>query len=327
VKEIVTKAGRVAGIESVTCTSVRDPDGTFNPQYDMACTALALEAESIIVAIGQTVDPSLAAIPEGSDEKVFAGGDMVSGPATVIQAVASAKIAARIIGAHLGTDQTTPEEKGTESRFIESCFEEIPRKVIHEIPPSERVKGIDMEDVPGFSLAEAERESHRCFNCGCLAVVSSDIGVGLVALGATIVTTKRIVAAQDFFRASATGSTVLELDELIKEIRIPKPPAGAQQRYDKFTLRKPIDFAVVSVASVLTVKDGVCKDARVVLGAVAPEPLRLKETENFLRGRIIDEATATQAAQAAVEGAVPLAMNDYKVDITRALVKRAILNG
>jgi NADPH-dependent glutamate synthase beta subunit-like oxidoreductase/CO/xanthine dehydrogenase FAD-binding subunit len=327
VKEIVTKAGRVAGIESVTCTSVRDPDGTFNPQYDMACTALALEAESIIVAIGQTVDPSLAAIPEGSDEKVFAGGDMVSGPATVIQAVASAKIAARIMGAHLGTDQTTPEEKGTESRFIESCFEEIPRKVIHEIPPSERVKGIDMEDVPGFSLAEAERESHRCFNCGCLAVVSSDIGVGLVALGATIVTTKRIVAAQDFFRASATGSTVLELDELIKEIRIPKPPAGAQQRYDKFTLRKPIDFAVVSVASVLTVKDGVCKDARVVLGAVAPEPLRLKETENFLRGRIIDEATATQAAQAAVEGAVPLAMNDYKVDITRALVKRAILNG
>ncbi len=244
-----------------------------------------------------------------------------------IQAVASAKEAARTIGAQLGTDQKTAEDKGIESRFIQSCFEKIPRTVIHELPPSERVKGIDMEDVLGLSLAEAERESHRCFNCGCLAVAPSDVAVGLVALGATIVTTKRSLAAQDFFSASATRSTVLEPDELVKEIRIPKPPAGARQRYDKFTLRKPIDFAIVSLASVLTVEDGICKDACLVLGAVAPEPIRLKETEDFLRGRIIDEATATQAAQAAVEGAIPLAMNDYKVDITRALVKRAILNG
>jgi NADPH-dependent glutamate synthase beta subunit-like oxidoreductase/CO/xanthine dehydrogenase FAD-binding subunit len=327
VKGVVTKGGRVAGLDTVTCTSVREADGTFNPQYEMACTALTLRAESVIVAIGQTVDPSLAALSKGSDDMVFAGGDMVSGPSTVIQAVASAKDAAKTIGSHLGTDQTTAEEKGSESGFIESCFEEIPRTVIHELPPSERVKAIDMEDVPGFTLAEAERESHRCFNCGCLAVVSSDVGVGLVALGATIVTTKRKVAAQDFFSASATCSTVLEPDELIKEIRVPKPLAGAQQRYDKFTLRKPIDFAVVSVASVLTVQDGVCKDARVVLGAVAPEPIRLTETENLLRGRIIDEATATEAAQAAVKGAIPLAMNDYKVEITKALVKKAILNG
>jgi NADPH-dependent glutamate synthase beta subunit-like oxidoreductase/CO/xanthine dehydrogenase FAD-binding subunit len=326
VKEIVTEGGRVAGVDTVTCTSVREPDGTFNPQYDTACTALSLGAESVIVAVGQTVDPSLAALSKVLDEMVFAAGDMVSGPSTVIQAVASAKDTAKAIGAHLGSDHTTAEMKGAESRFVESCFEEIPRTVIHERPPSERIKGIDMEDVPGFTLAEAERESHRCFNCGCLAVVSSDVGVGLVALGATIVTTKRNLAAQDFFRASATCSTVLEPDELIKEIRIPKPPAGAQQRYDKFTLRKPIDFAVVSVASVLTVQDGVCKDARVVLGAVAPAPIRLKEAENLLRGRLIDEATATEAAQAAVKGAIPLAMNDYKVEITKALVKRAILN-
>jgi NADPH-dependent glutamate synthase beta subunit-like oxidoreductase/CO/xanthine dehydrogenase FAD-binding subunit len=327
VKEIVTEGGRVAGVDTVTCTSVREPDGTFNPQYDMACTALTLRAESVIVAIGQTVDPSLAALSKGRDDLVVTVGDMVSGPSTVIQAVASAKEATDTICARLGSDQTAFEKRWAESGFIESCFEEIPRTVTHELPPSERVKGIDMEDLPGLTSAEAERESHRCFNCGCLAVMSSDVGVGLVALGAMIVTTKRKVAAQDFFSASATCSNVLEPDELIKEIVIPKPPAGARQKYEKFTLRKPIDFAVVSVASVLTVQNGVCKDARLVLGAVAPEPLRLKETEDVLRGRIIDDATATEAAQAAVKSAIPLAMNDYKVEITKALVKKAILNG
>ena len=72
------------------------------------------------------------------------------------------------------------------------------------------------------------------------------------------------------------SSTVLEANELITAIQIPKPLAAARQRYEKFTLRKPIDFAVVSVASILTVDNGVCRDARIVLGAVAPEPVRTR---------------------------------------------------
>jgi len=156
-------------------------------------------------------------------------------------------------------------------------------------------------------------------------VGASDVACALVALNATVVTTKRTVAADRFFRASATSSTILAPDELIKEIRIPKPPAGARQSYDKFTLRQPIDFAVVSVASVLTVKDGICKDARIVLGAVAPEPVRARATEARIKGRAIDEKIALEAAQAAIQGAVPLAMNDYKAEITKTLVKRAIL--
>jgi xanthine dehydrogenase YagS FAD-binding subunit len=147
-----------------------------------------------------------------------------------------------------------------------------------------------------------------------------------VALGAKIVTTKRSIAAQDFFSASADRSTVLEPDELIKEVRVPKPPAGARQKYEKFTLRKPVDFAIVSVASVVTAKDGVCKDARIVLGAVAPKPLRVKKAEDAIRGEPINETTATKAAEQAVAGAMPLSMNDYKIAITKALVKRAIMD-
>jgi len=326
VREIITKDGKVAGIATVTCTSVREPDGTFNPQYDMTCTAPALDAECIIIAIGQTADPSLAALCKVSDKKVLSAGDMVSGPSTVIQAVASARDAAKAIGSKFGSGQTSAEEKRTEFGLIESYFEEIPRAQVRELPASERIKRIDVEDIPGLSLEEVEREAHRCFNCGCLAVVPSDVGVALVALGAKIVTTKRSIPAQDFFSMSADRPTVLEPEELIKEIRIPKPPAGARQKYEKFTLRKPVDFAIVSVASVVTAKDGVCKDARIVLGAVAPTPLRVKKAEDAIRGEPINETTAKEAAEQAVAGAMPLSMNDYKIAITKALVKRAIMD-
>jgi xanthine dehydrogenase YagS FAD-binding subunit len=160
---------------------------------------------------------------------------------------------------------------------------------------------------------------------GCFAVNPSDIAVALLALDASIVTTKRSLPAQLFFKATATSSTVLEANELITAIQIPKPPATARQRYEKFTLRKPVDFAVVSVASILTVDKGVCRDARIVLGAVAPEPVRTFKAEEAITGGIIDEDIATEAAEHALAGAIPLKMNGYKVEIAKALVKRAIL--
>jgi NADPH-dependent glutamate synthase beta subunit-like oxidoreductase/CO/xanthine dehydrogenase FAD-binding subunit len=324
VQAILSKNGRVAGIECVTCLSVREPDGSFNPQYDATCTALTLDAESVIISIGQTAETSIAT---GTVvQRVFAAGDMVSGPSTVIEAVASARESVSEIESLLGggaESGRTEKEAGT--YFAESFFDATPRVQAHVRPAFERAGRIDLEDMPGLSAQEIEKEAHRCFNCGCLAVGPSDVACALVALSATIVTTKRTVNAERFFRASATSSTILEQDELIKEIRIPKLPAGARQCYDKFTLRQPIDFAVVSVASVFTLKDGVCKDARIVLGAVAPEPLRARATEARIKGRAIDEDVAAEAAQVAIQGAVPLAMNDYKAEITKTLVKRAIL--
>ncbi len=160
---------------------------------------------------------------------------------------------------------------------------------------------------------------------GCFAVNPSDIAIALVALDARIVTTKRDLPAEAFFKATANSSTVLNEDELIKEIQIPKPPAGSRQRYDKFTLRKPIDFAIVSVASVLTFDNGLCKDARIVLGAVAPEPVRARKAEELIKGKTIDEDIATEAATRALAGASPLKMNGYKVEIAKVLVKRAVL--
>src|SRR4030042_4471320 len=131
----------------------------------------------------------------------------------------------------------------------------------------------------GLILSEIETEASRCFNCGCLAVNPSDIGIALVALDAKIVTTRRTLDAQSFFTASATDSTVLDQDELVTEIQIPKPQDGVRQSYLKFTLRTPIDFGIVSVASLIAINGGICTDARIVLGAVAPSPGRARKTE------------------------------------------------
>ncbi len=188
--------------------------------------------------------------------------------------------------------------------------------------PAPLVEYPDEGDIPGQPALPSHPHRSRK---GCFAVGPSDLAVALVALDAGIVTTKRTVSAEAFFNATALKSTLLEADELITEIQVPKLPAAATQRYDKFTLRKPIDFAVVSTASVLTVDRGVCTDARIVLGAVAPEPVRVRNAEEVLKGRHIDEETAEEAAELALAGSTPLKMNGYKVEIAKVLVKRAIL--
>jgi xanthine dehydrogenase YagS FAD-binding subunit len=73
-------------------------------------------------------------------------------------------------------------------------------------------------------------------------------------------------------------------------------------------------------------QNGVCKDARIVLGAVAPAPVRAVDSEKLLKGEVADEKDIAEAARAAVKNARPMRMNAYKVEITRTLVKRALLS-
>jgi len=95
----------------------------------------------------------------------------------------------------------------------------------------------------------------------------------------------------------------------------------------KFTLRKPVDFAIVSVAAVITAKDGVCMGSPHRARGCAAGPVRAKKAEELLVGRPIDETSAADASEAALAGAKPLSMNAYKIEIAKTLVKRAILNG
>jgi CO/xanthine dehydrogenase FAD-binding subunit len=324
VRKIVAENGKAVGIDTKQCMSVRETDGRFNPQFDESSAAMRIHGESIVVAIGQVDDQTLRTGEKGGESgRIFSGGDMDSGPSTVIQAVASAQKTVRDIEDFLSGG--TAEIDAGESEYAESCFESIPRAESRELSVAERVERIDVEDVPGLQMGEVETEARRCVSCGCLAVGPSDLAVALVALDASIVTTKRIMTAKAFFTATATCSTMLEPDELIREVQIPKPPKGARQTYRKFTLRKPLDFAVVSVAAVIASENGICSDARIALGAVAPAPMRAGAAETALKGRSLSEEAAAEAARLALDGAMPLSMNAYKAEIARVLIKRSIL--
>ncbi|HUW64076.1 MAG TPA: xanthine dehydrogenase family protein subunit M [Spirochaetia bacterium] len=174
--------------------------------------------------------------------------------------------------------------------------------------------------------AAGENRYHAVMGAGqCHAVCPSDTAVALTALGATLVLagtggTRRLPVAEFY---TPVGN-VLGPAEIITAVYIPKPDPAARQTFLKFTLRQPIDFAVVSVAALITLQEGTCTGARLVLGAVAPGPVRARQAEEYLKGRELCAETVAEVARLALAGARPLAGNGYKVEIARTLVQRAL---
>ena len=159
----------------------------------------------------------------------------------------------------------------------------------------------------------------------CFAVCPSDTAVALAVYDAQVVVVgphgKRMLSLKSFY--TPTGN-LLEKNEMVTEIVVPSVTGQARQSFQKFTLRSPIDFAIVSVASLITVVDGICTDARIALGAVASGPHRAAEAEEFLKGRPLDKENASKAAELALNGAKSMRKNAYKIKIAKTLVKRAI---
>jgi len=343
---VLKSDGKVRGMELVRCTSVFDDQGRFVPSYDKAVKE-TVEADQIMMAVGYATDFSF--IKPGSSLKVeqglitvnpltqatsvpgvFAGGSITHGPATVIEAIASGRRAAAAMDVNLKGREAKVEDGDEKAakpflKFNSDYLKETSRVEMPKRPVAER--SIAVEDALGLGLSEIEGEANRCFNCGCVSVNSSDMGVVLVALGARVKIAGpkgvRTIPIGDFF---SSLRNILEADEMVTEIQIPQPPDGARRTFLKFRLRESVDFPIVSVASVITVDGGVCRDARIVLGAVAPAPVRATMAEQAIKGRAINAATAEAASEAAIIGAVPLNMNAYKVEITKTLVKRAILS-
>lgn len=159
----------------------------------------------------------------------------------------------------------------------------------------------------------------------CFAVCPSDTAVALAALGATLSVVgpdgERRIEVADLYGNLAL---LIGKDEMVTEIQIPRPSHSTRQSFLKYTLRKQVDFAVVSVASAVAISDGLCTGARLVLGAAAPGPFQVRLAEDFLKGKQINEETAQEAAAIGMAGAKALRMNGCKIDIARSLIKRAI---
>jgi xanthine dehydrogenase YagS FAD-binding subunit len=184
-----------------------------------------------------------------------------------------------------------------------------------------------------FSFA-GENQFHAIFGGGPSYIVHpSDTAVALLALDAKFrlvsPSGERTLSASEFFalpQQNPARENVLANDEALAEVTIPAPRAGTRSTYHKIMDREAWTHAVVSAAIVLEMDKQVCRSARVVLGGVAPIPWRLPKVEQMLAGQRIDETLAATAAEAALEGAKPLAKNAYKIPLTKGVVRRTLLD-
>jgi len=184
-KRILGDGNGVTGVQLVRCTSVFDNEGRFNPSFDEEETA-SIEADTVIIAIGQASDLSFldgkSAIqtPRGVIEvdentlqtgvpKIFAGGDVVSGAASVIEAVAMGRKAAASIDRFLGGDGVIDEtliepEKPDAWLGKEEGFAEKRRIQIPYLPLEKRLQDFSLVEL-SFNEEMALEEAKRCLRC------------------------------------------------------------------------------------------------------------------------------------------------------------------
>jgi len=165
----------------------------------------------------------------------------------------------------------------------------------------------------------------------CVAVNPSDTAPALIALEASMVVRsnsgERVIPAEEYFIGPGTDimrMTILQPGDLLTAIRLPGTWSGARFYFEKVRDRNVWDFALVSVASAMSVSNGTIDRFRLAVNGVAAQPLRLRAVEDAVRGKGLNEETAKLAGDLAIQGAVPLQHNAYKVPLLRNLVKRAI---
>lgn len=166
----------------------------------------------------------------------------------------------------------------------------------------------------------------------CVSAHPSDLAPALLALEASVVVAgpsgERTLALSELLQPPTPErrrETTLSGDEVITAVTIPAQPAGARGVYLKVMDRAAWAYALVSAAAQLSVRDGTVERARLVVGGVANVPRRLTEVEAALEGQRLTPELATHAGELAVNGATPLDHNAYKVQMTRELTRRAIL--
>ena len=166
----------------------------------------------------------------------------------------------------------------------------------------------------------------------CRAAPSADTAPPLLALGAKLKVVssagERIVNLGDFF--IGPGETVLRNDEMVIEIQIPNLPPNTYGVYTRTSSRAALSIAQVSAAVVVTLdstKSSVV-EARIVLGSVAPTPIRATQAEEALKGQTINDEIIKKAAGEAMSAAKPISdvrsSAAYRKEMVKALVERAL---
>lgn len=189
VKSFTVTDGQVSGASLVECSSVREPDGRFRPVLFTDVTE-TIDVQGVILAIGQTADAEL--VPQDfatsrngyidANRKtlqveldMFAAGDGVTGPTTVVEALASGKRAALVVDRFLkGVDleegldvepEVSKDVPDGNNIYIDDRMERI------DAAPAVRIQSFD-ETKQGLLPHQAQREAERCLTCGSLSVIA-----------------------------------------------------------------------------------------------------------------------------------------------------------
>jgi xanthine dehydrogenase YagS FAD-binding subunit len=185
----------------------------------------------------------------------------------------------------------------------------------------------------GCGAFEGVNRVHAIFGTSahCAAPHASDLAVALVALDARIrlrsKAGERTLSIEDFFLvpgAQPERETLLADGELVIDIEVPSRALARRSRFLKLRDRAAFEFALVSLAVGLEVRDRFIRDVRIAAGGLATKPWRLRACEAELAGALVCAATFRKVAERAVDGAQPLSDNGYKVDLLRRIVLRAL---
>jgi len=163
----------------------------------------------------------------------------------------------------------------------------------------------------------------------CVATPASDVATALIALGAELTIARaggqRKEPLEKFY--PDYGRTSLQIGEMVTDIHLPSPAPATGTAFLNLT-RTRGDISKVSVAVSVTLDDGICSDARIAVGAVAPTVFRAVEVENLLKGRELSPDRIQKAGEAAAKEVHPItdlrSTADYRKQMTGVLVRRAL---
>lgn len=169
----------------------------------------------------------------------------------------------------------------------------------------------------------------------CYAAYQGDLAPALIGLDAKIKLVKkggeRIISLKDFYTGNGSKPTVLESEEILTEIQIPPVLSNSKGSYKKLRWRETLDFPMAGVAAVLSLENGACSNAQIVLGAVGSGPIKASGAEDLIKGKKIkeiDDDLLERIAELASKDARPvynmIGSPDYRRKMIGLLSKKAI---
>lgn len=168
----------------------------------------------------------------------------------------------------------------------------------------------------------------------CIALNPSDLCVALAALDTKIEISGpggyRTVPFEELYQTPGDTPHIehtLSRDEIVTAVIVEPSAAARHSTYLKIRDRESYQFAVVSVAAAIEAAgDGTIVEARIGLGGVATVPWRARNVEIFLRGRRINDETATEAGRIAMAGSAPRAFNKFKIALMEGVLSDALVS-